>query len=342
MLLERLCNECGVSGDEGRIREIIKSEITPYVDNITVDSMGNIIAFKKGKDSSKKVMMAAHMDEVGFIISGITDKGYLKFKTVGGIDTRVIISKKVLIGDKRVHGIIGMKAIHLQGATERENVPDVSDLTIDIGAKSKEDAKKRVSIGDYATFDTLYSDLGTDKVKAKALDDRVGCAALVEALKRDCEYDLYACFTTQEEVGLRGATVCAYNINPDIALVIEGTTCSDVYKCDEKDYVTKCGGGGVLSFMDGSTIFDSKLRDTLYNLAEKNNILVQYKKAATGGTDAGIIHKTGCGVKTAVIAVPCRYIHSPVSVASKMDIEAVKKFTCMFLENIGGIINGIA
>lgn len=342
MLLERLCNECGVSGDEGRIRDIIKSEITPYVDDITVDSMGNIIALKKGKDSKKKVMMAAHMDEVGFIISGITDKGYLKFKTVGGIDTRVIISKKVLVGDKKVHGIIGMKAIHLQGASERENVPDVSDLTIDIGANSKEEAKKRVSIGDYATFDTLYSDFGTDKVKAKALDDRVGCAALVEALKGDCEYDLYACFTTQEEVGLRGATACAYRINPDIALVMEGTTCSDVYKCDEKDYVTKCGGGAVLSFMDGSTIFDAKLREKLYNLAEENNILVQYKKAATGGTDAGIIHKTCCGVKTAVIAVPCRYIHSPVSVASKADIDAVKKFACMFIENIGGIIDGIA
>lgn len=342
MLLERLCNECGVSGDEGRIRDIIKSEIKPYADSITVDSLGNIIAFKKGTNSSKKVMISAHMDEVGFIISDITDKGYLKFKTVGGIDTRVIISKKVLIGDKKVHGIIGMKAIHLQRASERESVPDISDLTIDIGAKSKEEAKKSVSIGDYATFDTLYSDFGVDKVKAKAMDDRVGCMVLVEALKKTCEYDLYACFTTQEEVGLRGATACAYHINPDIALVIEGTTCSDVYGCDEKDFVTTCGGGGVLSFMDSSTVFDSKLRELLYNMAKENNISIQYKKAATGGTDAGIIHKTGCGVKTAVIAVPCRYIHSPVSVASKSDIDSVLKFVIMFIENIGGIIDGIA
>ena len=342
MLLKKLCNEIGVSGNEDRIRAIISEEVKPYTDEIKIDSLGNLIAFKKGRDHSKKVMIAAHMDEVGFIISGITDKGYLKFKTVGGIDARVVISKRVLVGDEKIPGIIGMKAIHLQRASERENVPDFDDLTIDIGAKSKEEAKKKVSIGDYAAFDTVYSDFGTDKVKAKALDDRVGCMLLIEALKHSCKYDFYACFTAQEEVGTRGAAVCAYEINPDIALVLEGTTCADVYQSEEKDFVTTCGGGAVLTIMDNGMIADRNLREYLYNMAKENNVAIQYKRAATGGTDAGIIHKTNCGVKTAVLAVPCRYLHSPVSVASKKDIEAAERFVKLYLENIGGIINGIA
>ena len=298
MLLEKLCNADGVSGNEDEIRAVILEEIKPYADNINIDSMGNIIAFRKGANSSKKVMLAAHMDEVGLIISGITDKGYLKFKTVGGIDTRVLISKKVRIGDKKVRGIIGMKAIHLQSASERENVPDVESLTIDIGAKSKEEAKKRE--------------------------------------------DLYACFTVQEEVGCRGASVCAYSVNPDIALVLEGTTCFDVYKSEPHVEVTTCGGGAVLTIMDGTMIADRNLRERLYNMAKERNIPIQYKRMASGGTDAGIIHKTREGVKTAVLAVACRYLHSPALVASKSDISAALEFVNMYLDNIGGIIDGIA
>ena len=342
MLLEKLCNADGVSGNEDEIRAVILEEIKPYADNINIDSMGNIIAFRKGANSSKKVMLAAHMDEVGLIISGITDKGYLKFKTVGGIDTRVLISKKVRIGDKKVRGIIGMKAIHLQSASERENVPDVESLTIDIGAKSKEEAKKRVSIGDYAAFDTEFSGFGTEKIKAKALDDRIGCMLLIEALKKGCREDLYACFTVQEEVGCRGASVCAYSVNPDIALVLEGTTCFDVYKSEPHVEVTTCGGGAVLTIMDGTMIADRNLRERLYNMAKERNIPIQYKRMASGGTDAGIIHKTREGVKTAVLAVACRYLHSPALVASKSDISAALEFVNMFLDNIGGIIDGIA
>ncbi len=342
MLLKRLCEENGVSGNEDKIRAIILDEIKPYADKITVDDLGNIIAFKKGKRATKKVMLASHMDEVGFIISGITDKGYLKFKTVGGIDTRVLISKKVRIGDDKIPGIIGMKAIHLQTASESDKVPDISDLSIDIGAKSKEEAKKKVSIGDYAAFDTEYSDFGTDKIKAKAIDDRVGCMILIDALKHGSKEDLYVCFTVQEEVGLRGASVCAYAVDPDIALVVESTTCSDVYKVEEKDYVTTCGGGAAISFMDRSSITDRKYLEYLYNLAKDNNIPVQYKRTTMGGNDAGIIHKSNKGIKTASISVPCRYLHSPVGVASKLDIEAVKNIVMLYLDNVGGIINGVA
>lgn len=340
MLLEKLCNADGVSGNEDAVRNLILEEIKPYADDIRIDSMGNIIALKKG--TGKKVMLAAHMDEVGLIISGITDKGYLKFKTVGGIDTRVLISKKVRIGDKKIRGVIGMKAVHLQSAAEREQVPKVESLTIDIGAKSKEEAKKRVSIGDYAAFDTEFSDFGTDKIKAKALDDRIGCMLLIEALKKKCEADIYACFTVQEEIGCRGAAVCAYTVNPDIALVLEGTTCFDVYKSEEHTEVTTCGGGAVLTVMDGTMIADKRYREFLYKSAKEKNIPIQYKRMASGGTDAGIIHKTREGVKTAVLAVACRYLHSPALVASKKDILSAGNFVEMYLDNIGGIIDGIA
>lgn len=340
MLLEKLCNADGVSGNEDAVRNLILEEIKPYADDIRIDSMGNIMALKKG--NGKKVMLAAHMDEVGLIISGITDKGYLKFKTVGGIDTRVLISKKVRIGDKKIRGVIGMKAVHLQSAAEREQVPKVESLTIDIGAKSKEEAKKRVSIGDYAAFDTEFSDFGTDKIKAKALDDRIGCMLLIEALKKKCEADIYACFTVQEEIGCRGAAVCAYTVNPDIALVLEGTTCFDVYKSEEHTEVTTCGGGAVLTVMDGTMIADKRYREILYKKAKEKNIPIQYKRMASGSTDAGIIHKTREGVKTAVLAVACSYLHSPALVASKKDILSAGNFVEMYLDNIGGIIDGIA
>ncbi len=339
MLLEKLCNEYGVSGDEHRVRSLILDQIRDFADDITIDSMGNVLAFKRGKNSSKRVMLCAHMDEVGFIISGIDDKGYLKFKTVGSIDTRVMISKRVVVGEN-VNGVIGLKAVHLQSASERDNVPDVSALSIDIGAKSREEAKKRVKIGDYATFDTKYCDLGTDKIKAKAIDDRAGCYILIEALKQDreYEYDTYFCFTVQEEVGLRGATVAAYTINPDIALVIESTTCSDVYKSHEHAFVTTCGGGAAISFMDRASIADRKYIEYLFTLCKQNNIPVQYKRTTMGGNDAGAVHKTRAGVKAASVSVPCRYLHSPAGVASKSDIEAVKDFVNLYLDKIGGIV----
>ena len=188
-LVEKLCNIGGVSGDEGDVREFIRSYIKEYVDELTVDSMGNLIALKKGKSDAKRIMLSAHMDEVGFIISGFTEKGYLEFKTVGGIDTRVIISKKVFIGKNKVPGIIGIKAVHLQKPSERESVPSVSSLYIDIGASSKDEAKSKVSLGDYAVFDTKFSPFGTDKFKAKAIDDRIGCAVLMNAIKKDVKYD---------------------------------------------------------------------------------------------------------------------------------------------------------
>ena len=337
MLIEELTNLNGASGDEGEVREFIKKHIEPYADEITVDSMGNLIALKRGNDK-KRVMLSAHMDEVGFIISGINDKGFLEFKTVGGIDTRVIISKKVIIGKNKIPGVIGMKAIHLQKRSERESVPEIRELFIDICAKDKKTAEEKVHLGDYAVFDTKYEKLSDTVFKAKAVDDRAGCAILAEMIKNPVKYDTYFCFTTQEEVGLRGARTAAHRINPDIALVIEATTCSNVHGFEKHEQVTQMNGGAAVTFMDRTTIVNRDFCKWLYALAEKNGIKVQYKCSTSGGNDAGRIHLQRCGIKTASISVPCRYLHSPCSIASMEDIKSVKKLAELFLEKIDEVI----
>ena len=338
MLLERLCNEDGVSSDEGNIRSIIKAEIEPFADNIKIDSMGNLLAFKKGKNHSKTIMLSSHMDEVGFIISGITKEGYLEFKSVGGIDTRVILSKKVRIGKDKIKGIIGIKAIHLTTKSERETTPKEKDLFIDIGAKDEDEAKKYIKLGDFATFDTQYEQLGASSIKAKAIDDRVGCYIMCKLIKKALEYDTWFCFCTQEEVGLRGARIICEQINPDIALVIEATTCSDVPGAKGHEISTKLAGGSAISFMDRTTIVNKEFYTFLYELAKSNNIPVQYKTLIAGGNDAGAIHQSLGGVKTASVSVPCRYIHSPASIASLKDIDATLNLCEKFLDNINEII----
>ncbi|MDD6214959.1 MAG: M42 family metallopeptidase [Firmicutes bacterium] len=337
MLIEELTNLNGVSGDEASVRRFITEKIEMFADEIKVDTMGNLIALKRG-DSSKRVMLSAHMDEVGFIIGGVTENGFLKFKTVGGIDTRVILSKKVVVGKNNVKGVIGMKAIHLQKRSERESVPEVRDLFIDIGAKDRDSALEKISLGDYAAFDTKFEKLGESSVKAKAIDDRAGCAVLIELIKKTVKYDTYFCFTTQEEVGLRGARIVADHINPDIALVLEATTCSDVYGFNEHEYVTRMGGGVVVTFMDRTTIVNDSYRKWLYNSANNAEIAVQYKQTTMGGNDAGQIHLARAGVKTASLSVPCRYLHSPCGIASEKDIDAMYRLAELFLSKIDEVI----
>lgn len=338
MLLKELCEADGVSGNEKAVRDILLREVQKSADDIKIDTMGNLIVYKKGECSDKRIMMSAHMDEVGFIITGITDDGYLRFDTVGGIDTRVIISKKVRIGKERVAGVIGMKAIHLQKASERESVPAIKDLFIDIGADSKSAAENMVHIGDYAAFDTDYAEFGNACIKAKAIDDRAGCAVLLDTLNRKCKYDRYICFLVQEEVGLRGAQIAAHQIKPDIALVLESTTCSDVYGSKEHEYATKLGGGAAVSFMDRSSIVDSNYRKWLYDSAVAAKIPVQYKKTTMGGNDAGAIYISGEGVKTASLSVPCRYLHSPAGVAAKSDIDAMRRIVEIFIDRAEEVI----
>lgn len=327
-MLKLLTETAGVSGFCSPIRKVILENIKSG--EVTVDALGNIIVYKKGKKSDKKVMFCAHMDEVGFMVTGINDKGYLKFTSCGGIDTRVIVSKRVRVGDKKIPGVIAYKAVHLQSGDEKGKAVDEEKLSIDIGAKDKEEAEKLASVGDYITFDTEFSYFGDDFMKGKALDDRVGCACLIELCKKEWDYDFYGVFSVCEEVGGIGARAAAARIKPDIALVLEGTTASDVYGCEEKDYVTHLGGGVCIPVRDRSMIANRKIVDFLKKCASDAKIKWQYKNAATGGTDGGSIHITGEGIPTAILALPCRYIHSPVGVACVSDYEAMIRLADVF------------
>jgi putative aminopeptidase FrvX len=317
-VLKRLTEARGVTGNENEAREIILELAAKAGAEVSVDRMGNVIAKKPGRTGGKKVMLAAHMDEVGFIISGVSENGMLKFKPVGGIDQRILLSKRVLIGKNAVPGVIGIKAIHLQEPDERNNVIKQKQMYIDIGAKSREEAEKVVKLGDYASFDSKFVQFGDNKVKAKALDDRVGCGVLLEMLKDTYDFDLIACFTVQEEIGLRGAEVAAWHVEPDLAVVLEGTTCADIPDVPEHLHTTRQGKGPAISFMDHASFAHKGLFGQMIEAAENNSIPYQLKENVAGGNDAGAIQKSRGGVPTVVVSVPCRYIHSPSSV---MDLE---------------------
>ena len=332
MLLEKLTCLNGASGDEEDVRTFISNEIESYVDSLTVDNMGNLIAFKKGKDSKKKVMLSSHMDEVSLMVTMIKDDGTIKFKEVGGIDVRTLPGLKVTIGNNKINGVIGIKPIHMQDEDERTKSIKLKNLYIDVGTKTKEETMKLVNLGDYVYFKSDYIEFGENRIKAKALDDRIGCAILIDVLKNEYDFDLYACFTVQEEVGLRGSIITSNRILPDVALVVEATTCSDVH--DEKNSSTVLGDGVALTIMDRTAIVDKGLLKMLEKLAMDNGVKFQYKKTVSGGNDAGSIQRSKSGVKVASVSVPCRYIHSPVCVISKNDYNETLKLTRLFLDNI--------
>ncbi|GAB6098408.1 M42 family metallopeptidase [Halanaerocella petrolearia] len=341
MLLKKLTETNGVSGREDKVRDIIRQEIKDYVDEIKTDSLGNLIAYQAGDSSKPSVMLTAHMDEIGLMISDITKDGLLKFKPIGGIDKRVLVSKQVLVGKNKLPGVIGAKAIHLQKPEERKKPLDYKNLYIDIGASSKEEAQKKVELGTMATFNTEYKELGSKTAKGKAFDDRVGCATLIEVLQEDYDLSLYVVFTTQEEVGTRGASIAAYNVDPDLALVLEGTTASDVPDSEEAEYSTSLGHGPALTIRDRSTIPDQTIVQQLIDIAQREKIDYQFRKSTAAGNDAGVIHLTKEGIPTAAISVPCRYIHSPVSLINLDDYQATIKLTKLFCQEVaqGGIIN---
>ena len=334
MLLRKLTEASGISGNEKEVRDYILNEIKNDIDEFKIDYLGNLIALKYGKENYPKIMLAAHMDEVGLIVKSIDDNGFIKFVPVGGIDDRILVSKIVAIGKNKVKGVIGAKAIHLQEPDERQKALTHKQLYIDIGAKTKAEAEKVVFVGDYISFFSEYVEFGNNLVKAKALDDRVGCAALIEVLKHRYNSTIMAVFTAQEEVGLRGAGVAAFRLNPDIAVVIEGTTCHDVTDIDEPGFVTKLGAGPALSLMDSSTFFDRNINKKFMDTAKKYNINIQLRQTTMGGNDAGTIHVSREGIPSAAVSVPCRYIHSPVSVMNKNDYNDCIKLLKAFLDSI--------
>lgn len=335
MLIKELTMLNGVSGNEDEVRKFIKNNIEKYADEIKVDSIGNLIAFKRGKAPRFKVMLSAHMDEVGFMVTGYGEGGTLKFRPVGGIDERILLGKKVLVGDRKLPGVIGSKPVHLQERDERGTNIKLKNMYIDIGAEKRDEAERLASLGEYIAFMSEYTELGEECIKAKALDDRVGCSVLMEALQESYSFDLYACFTVQEEVGLRGSEVAAYTVNPDLAIVVEGTTCSDVPGVEKQDYSTILGNGAAITIMDRTSYADKNLVEYMNKLAQKHNVPVQFKQTTTGGNDAGRIQRSRSGVKVASVSVPCRYIHSPVSVMSKRDFESCGKLVKLVLSEFG-------
>lgn len=329
-LLKQLCLTDGTSGDEGSVREFVISQIKDYCE-YKIDNLGNIIAFKKGKNKPfKKVLIDAHLDEVGLIITHIEKNGFLRFKTVGGIDTAALLFRRVKVNCKTL-GVIGGKPVHLCDGDERKKLPDTDSLYIDIGAPSDKEAEKAISIGDCAVMCSDFTVAG-DKVLTKALDDRVGCLVLIDLLKRDADYDFYASFSVQEEIGLRGAGVAAFTVAPDAAIVIDGTTAADVAGVAPQKRVCRQGGGAVVSFMDGATAYDR----TYYNAALNSGIHAQSKCAVAGGNNSGTIHLSRGGVRTVALSVPCRYIHTANSVCDMRDVTAVRDLTAYMINKIAG------
>lgn len=330
--LETLCCLDGVSGREEKVRAYILSQIQDLAE-CRVDALGNLIVFKKGAKTPKnKVMLAAHMDEVGLIVTYITDNGYLKFTTVGGIDTRVMLGRCVAVGDNKVSGVIGIVPVHMIKDEEKANIPDDDSLYIDIGATNREEAEKHVNPGDVAHFDSDFIRFGEDRIKSRALDDRAGCATLIDIIKSNLRYDTHFAFTVQEEVGLRGAKTATYSVAPDYAIVVETTTAADIAGVAKEKQVCKLGDGAVISFMDRSTVYSRELYDLAFTLAKKHGIKVQPKTVIAGGNDAGAIHTSRGGVRTLTISLPCRYLHSPSCVICEADIAEVSKIVLALAE----------
>ena len=322
-LLEKLCRTNGISGSEEKIRDLILSEIRPYADSLSVDNLGSIIAFKKGrKTPDKKLLISAHMDEVGFIVTYITENGCLKFTPVGGVNDSAAFARNVVIGENEIPGVVCCKPVHLLKAEERKKNPPIDSLLIDIGAKSREEASRYVSPGDAVSFSSLF-ECKNGRIISKAIDDRFGCLVLIEMLKSELPYDMYFSFVVQEEIGLRGARAAAYTVDPDFAIVVEATTAADIPFSEEEKQVCQVGEGAVISFMDRSTMYDKELYRTAMSCAAEHGVKAQTKTMIAGGNDAGIIHMTRSGVRTIAVSVPCRYIHSAESLANVDDMEAV-------------------
>ena len=316
-LLERLCNVIAVSGDEGEVRRIVLEEIKPFADDVKVDAIGNVLATRSGSGRNRvRVMLDAHMDEVGFMIVAEDGEGIYRFENVGGIDARHLVGKQVLVGKKRTPGVIGGKPIHLMSHDERTRKVSLDALRIDLGPSGK------AEIGDRAGFATKFKRVGPS-ILSKAIDDRIGIATVIELLKNaPSNVDVCAAFTVQEEIGLRGAKVAAQYFNPDLAIAIDSTPANDLPMHDDSEnmtYNTKLGCGPAIYIADGSTLHDPRLVRFLADTAEAEKIPYQFRQPGGGGTNSGAIQRALAGIPTVSISVPHRYTHSPVSISRVED-----------------------
>ncbi len=332
-LLKKLCNAYGPSGMEDEVREIIIEEIKNHCDSYEVDKVGNLIAFKKGKkDTGKKILLSAHMDEIGFMIRKLSEEGYAYCDEIGGVERDVVGGKRILIGTQKEFGVICAKAIHLQKPEERGVCIPINEMYIDLGCESYEEISAKISVGDEAVYVPNFEEFGNGLIKSKALDDRVGCAILIEILKEELPCDTYFAFVTCEENGLRGAIPLSFKLKPDYAIVVEATTAGDIPGTPKGEECCKVREGAVISHMDRGTIYDKELFHKAISAFEKKNVKYQIKNFVAGGNDSRAYQQYSGGSKVAAISVPTRYIHSPASVASIEDIKETKKAVSALLE----------
>ena len=324
-LLKQICEVPGVPGHEQKVRELVTKELNGVVDSITVDNMGNLIALKKGKSSEKPVMAAAHMDEIGFIVSHIDDNGFLRFHPLGGFDPKTLTAQRVVIhGKKDVIGVMGTKPIHLMSPEERGKSLQLTDFFIDLGMK-KEEVVKIVEVGNVVTRDRELIEMG-DCVNCKSLDNRVAVFILIETLKelkgKEIPYDFHAVFTVQEEVGIRGAQVAAHHVNPHFSFCIDTTIAFDTPGAKPEEQVTKLGEGVAIKVMDASAICDYRMVKYMKELANNNNMKWQNELLPAGGTDtAGMQRMAKFGTIAGAVSIPTRHIHSVIEMAHKEDIK---------------------
>lgn len=339
-LLKKLTDASGISGFEDGIRNVIISEIKDHVDEIEVDNMGNMIATRKGKESGKKVMLAAHMDEIGLMVRYIDKNGFIKFSKIGGINDQMLLNQEVTVKTSKgdVIGVIGSKPPHRMKSSEMKKVISYEDMFIDIGAADKEEAEKMVAIGDPILINQDFAELGKSLVKAKALDNRVGCAVLVEVMKQlESDATVYGVATVQEEVGLKGAKTSAFKVNPDLAIVLDVTISGDHPGIKEEEAPAKAGKGPVIVLADASgrgIITNLKVKELLTSTADEEKIPYQLEVSEGGTTDASVIHLTREGIPTGVISPAARYIHTPVSVVNVEDVENAVKLIVAVLKRI--------
>lgn len=323
-LLKQICETPGAPGFEHRIRSLVINQIKGLVDELSIDTMGNLVAVKKGK-TPRKVMVAAHMDEISFIVTHIDEDGFLRFHTLGGFDPKTLTSQRVIVhGKEDIYGVLGCKPIHLMQRHEAGKPLPIQEYFIDIGMR-KEEAEKIVSVGNPVTRDRDLVELG-DCVTCKSIDNRVSVYILIEVLKRLKEevipYDFYAVFTVQEEVGLRGAMTAAHAINPDFGLGLDVTIAFDVPVAQPHEYVTKLGAGTAIKIMDGSTICDSRMVNYLKEVADRESIQWQPEILPAGGTDTAGLQRYGKNASIAgAISIPLRHIHQTIELANKSDIH---------------------
>jgi tetrahedral aminopeptidase len=337
-LLKKVCEVAGAPGYESRVRDLVIHEITPLVDKIEVDNLGNVFAIKKGSKNpeNKKIMVAAHMDEIGFMVNHIDENGFLRFHTLGGFDPKTLTAQRVIVhGKQDVIGVMGSKPIHVMSAEERNKVPKTTDYFIDLGMKVEE-VKKIVQIGDVVTRERELIEMG-DCVNCKSIDNRVSVFILIEALRRltDVPYDVYAAFTVQEEVGLRGASVAAHKINPDFGIGLDTTIAYDVPGAQGFEKVTTLGEGAAIKIMDASAICDYRMVAYMKEVAESHRIKWQPEILTAGGTDtAGLQQRGKNGAISGAISIPTRHLHQVIEMAHKDDIQNCISLLVKVLEDM--------